>query len=128
MAGILKHWGPPLIWAALIFLLSSSSLDQVPTLDLFLADKAAHVVFFGVLALLLFRVFRRWSALSWGRAAMLAIVVTSLYGVLDEIHQSFVPGRSPELADWVADTTGACAGLAIVAMCCRIRGPRPEKY
>ncbi len=128
MAGILKHWGPPLIWATLIFLLSSSSLDQVPTLDMFLADKAAHAAFFGVLSVLLFRVFHRWSALSWGRAAMLAIVVTSLYGVLDEIHQSIVPGRSPELADWVADTTGAFAGLAIVAMRCRIREPRPEKF
>jgi len=30
--------------------------------------------------------------------------------VLDEIHQAFVPGRSSDLADLVADGLGACAG------------------
>lgn len=127
MAGFLTHWGPPLIWAALIFLLSSSSLDQLPSVHNSQADKAAHAIFFGILSVLLFRLFHRWSALSWGRAAILAIVVTSLYGVSDEFHQSFVPERSPELADWVADTIGAFVGLTIVAIFCRNREPRPER-
>jgi len=121
MSGLLKYWGPPLAWAALIFVLSSLSLEQVPTIDKPLADKAAHAVFFSILAVLLVRAFHRGSSLSWGRAAVLAIVITSMYGALDEYHQSFVPRRAPDLADWVADTTGALAGLGGAAVWCRRR-------
>lgn len=124
MTGLLKFWGPPLAWAALIFLLSSSSLERAPVLDKPLADKAAHAVFFAVLSLLLIRALHRGCSLSWGRAAVLAIVITSIYGGLDEYHQSFVPRRSPELADWAADTAGALAGLGISAVYCRQRNSR----
>jgi VanZ family protein len=42
-------------------------------------------------------------------------VVTSAFGASDEWHQSFVPGRSAEVADWVADTAGAaCAAVLYV--------------
>ena len=124
MTGLLKYWGPPLAWAALIFLLSSSSLERAPALDKPLADKAAHAVFFAVLSALLIRALHRGCSLSWGRAAVLAFVITSTYGGLDEYHQSFVPRRSPELADWVADTTGALVGLGIFAVCYRQRNSR----
>ncbi len=124
MARCVKTWGPPLLWAALIFLLSASSLKHAPALDRPLADKVAHAVFFAVLALLLYRALRRGPALSWGRAALLAVVITSMYGALDEYHQSFVPARSPELADWVADTLGALLVLGVVAIRHRQRGSR----
>ncbi len=124
MAGFVKYWGPPLAWATLIFLLSSSSLKHAPALDQPLSDKAAHAVFFGILSLLLFRAFHRVAAFSWGRAALLAVVITSLYGALDEYHQSFVPMRSLELADWVADTMGALVVMGIVAIRCRQRDTR----
>ncbi len=46
---------------------------------------------------------------------MLAVGVASAFGASDEWHQSFVPGRSAELADWVADTAGAaCAAMFYV--------------
>jgi len=41
------------------------------------------------------------------RAIFLVLVVATIYGVTDEWHQSFVPGRSPELSDLVADSAGA---------------------
>ena len=37
--------------------------------------------------------------------------LTSLYGIIDEIHQSFTPGRSCSVFDWFADTAGAAAGI-----------------
>jgi VanZ family protein len=124
MARFVKYWGPPLAWAALIFLLSSSSLQHAPSLDRPLADKAVHAVFFAVLALLIYRALFRGAAFPWGRAAVLAMVITSIYGALDEYHQSFVPLRSPELADWVADTIGALLVLVGVAVRQRHRGSR----
>lgn len=41
------------------------------------------------------------------------VSITSLYGFMDEIHQSFVPGRYCSLWDWVADTSGAILGAVL---------------
>ena len=49
---------------------------------------------------------------------LLAIVVASAYGVTDEFHQLFVPGRACDPVDWMVDTAGAALGalLAHVAL------------
>lgn len=58
------------------------------------------------------------NALRWHiplrRAALLAIVIASAYGVTDEIHQIFVPMRSCDPADWAVDTVAAALGALIV--------------
>lgn len=46
--------------------------------------------------------------------AAAVIVFSSLYGASDEWHQSFVPGRSSDVWDWLADTLGA--GLAVLVL------------
>ncbi|MBD0319601.1 MAG: VanZ family protein [Gemmatimonadetes bacterium] len=56
------------------------------------------------------------AALAYGGAAtgvgaLPLVIAGSLYGVSDEVHQSFVPGRSPDPLDWVADTLGVIAGV-----------------
>lgn len=56
----------------------------------------------------------RWAA---------ALVVTSLYGVFDEWHQSFIPGRHAAFGDWVADTVGAVVALLLL-LALTIAGPR----
>lgn len=43
----------------------------------------------------------------------LPVLIISLWGVSDEIHQSFVPGRSVSVFDWMADTLGALTGAVI---------------
>ena len=48
---------------------------------------------------------------SW-RAVLLAIVIATLYGVSDEYHQRFVPGRSFDVLDMVADTIGSVIGAS----------------
>jgi VanZ family protein len=45
------------------------------------------------------------------RTAVFAILVSVLWGLSDEIHQAFVPGRSSEVADFVADVVGSVAGV-----------------
>lgn len=47
-------------------------------------------------------------------AALLALALASAYGVTDEFHQSFVPGRVPDVSDWLVDTAGALT--AVLAM------------
>lgn len=73
-------------------------------------DKLVHFAEFGLLCLLIC-----W-ALSSVRIGskniyklILAIGITSLYGMSDEFHQLFTPNRSVDIFDWLADTAGAVA-------------------
>lgn len=71
-----------------------------------------HFVSYAVLAALLYSAARRAGS-GITRGAAIAILVASLYGVTDEIHQAFVPGRIPDVADWAIDTLGAAAAAAV---------------
>jgi VanZ family protein len=47
------------------------------------------------------------------KTALLSIFAASLYGLSDEIHQAFVPSRSPDILEFLADSLGALAGVLI---------------
>jgi VanZ family protein len=73
-------------------------------------DKLYHAGIYSIMALLAWRSFRHWI----GHPIILAIsaiAFCSLYGIHDEWHQSFVEGRTADLADWIADTAGAAATI-----------------
>lgn len=56
------------------------------------------------------------------RSAMLvlgAVVLASAYGVTDELHQLFVPGRLCDPADWLTDTLGAALGAGVAVLVVR---------
>ena len=61
------------------------------------------------------------------RAAITAIVLASLYGVTDEFHQSFVPGRVPDVGDWLVDTAGAITAVVVIVLTRRARANDPER-
>ena len=46
--------------------------------------------------------------------AFWAVLLAVGYGVTDEWHQSFVPGRTPELRDLLADAVGSTFGAGVV--------------
>ena len=49
-------------------------------------------------------------------------LIATLYGISDEMHQSFTPGRSPDAFDVIADAVGATLGaLVCVAIVARRR-------
>jgi VanZ family protein len=116
----LISWTPPVLWAVLIFLLSSISFEPAPEeqpgfLERYHLDKSVHILLFGALTGLLLRTLRSSTALRLPTAVLLAILITSAYGASDEWHQSFVPGRDASVADWFADSCGAI--IAAVAYC-----------
>ena len=43
--------------------------------------------------------------------ALIGLALASLYGVTDEVHQHFVPGRTADIADWYSDSIGSAIGL-----------------
>ena len=101
------------IWAVALagtVVLASGNNPQVPVPSFVGLDKLAHFGVFGLLATLVLRPPAVWGRPRW--RAWLAIGAVSLFGITDEWHQSFTPGRAVEFADWVADTSGAA--LAVV--------------
>ncbi|MBC7841566.1 MAG: VanZ family protein [Gemmatimonadaceae bacterium] len=55
------------------------------------------------------------------RRILLWIGVVSLLGAADEWHQQFIPSRSMDVRDWLADTAGAVTGLSLVTALTRRR-------
>ncbi len=96
-----------LSYAALIFWLSDSPLPPgVPFIELPGADRVYHFFEYGLLALLGLQAFSpRTRRKFWG-----VLALCWLYGLTDEVHQSWVPGRSADMLDWLVD------GLGILTM------------
>jgi hypothetical protein len=95
----------PALVAATIF--GESCRSHVAGLGFNQSDKVAHFFVYGLLATLLVRLGRG------PRARGLALLATALFGASDEWHQSFVPGRTCELGDWIADTSGGALAIAV---------------
>jgi VanZ family protein len=98
---------------ALIFVISSFEV-QIPLIrHVPFRDKGIHFVEYGILGgLCAAASARTWpSAPAW-RTVIFAVFITFLWGLSDEIHQAMVPGRSPELADAMADLIGAIVGAS----------------
>ena len=93
---------------AFIFVASSVPGSQLPA---GMWDKLAHLLVYAALGAFFM------IPLSGGRVSRVtmttagaSIVLSFLYGLSDEVHQMFTPGRSPDILDVVADTIGAAAG------------------
>lgn len=85
-----------------------------------LIRKSAHFVEYLVLSVLLFRALRQSAPRSRLNAAVTAIAIAGIYAVGDELHQAFVPGRTPAAMDCVIDVTGAAAGQGLLAAVAQI--------
>jgi VanZ family protein len=116
---LIYHWIPLIAWMGLIFYLSAQPDLPRPEAD-WLGDfvgMGGHAFVFGVLAVL-------WARLLGTRRhrLLLAFLLTMLYAVSDEFHQSFVPGRHTDPLDVLWDGVGAILALVLWA-CLRRRSP-----
>lgn len=110
----LRRWVPPLLWMALIFYLSAQpDLPSAPGpwLDR-VVKKMGHAAAYGVLAWLYLRALRGsvrgqhvLRLLCWGLAVA--------YGLSDELHQVYVPGRTGRLSDVAIDAAGAGGAILL---------------
>jgi VanZ family protein len=114
---------PAVAYAAVIFWLSHQP-NPLPGLTARFSDKLLHAVEYaglaGLLAVGLARLRPGWLA----RAALLAMLLASAYGLTDELHQAFVPSRDASLLDWAFDTIGAVVGGILAVPCLRRWGSR----
>ena len=130
---LLLHYALLLAWMGLIYYASDTpDLRAVPLAQRFgflpdfigqemtdllelLLRKGAHMVSFGILALLAYSALATtvpgWSA---RRIALAAVIIAVLYAISDEWHQSFVPTRVGSYKDVLIDAAGAAIGLLLV--------------
>ncbi len=114
-----RRWLPPLLWAGVIVFATSVPTTFVPP-QLSPFDKAIHFSMYAVLAALL-----AWYVLENRKllpATILSLVLVAAFGAADEWHQRFIPGRSSEFADWVADSLGGVSGVVAAAFYTRRQG------
>jgi len=113
LAGLL--WLALLGWACGILVLSSLTPQELPDAAFIFWDKANHFVAYalgGFLAASALRVSR--SIVRIAGAATLAVIIVADFGALDELLQTFTPGRSGgDILDWTADLLGAVAGALV---------------
>ena len=95
------------------FLLSSRS--RLPSLlpAFPAADKVLHAAWFFVLCLLAYRAGREGEGGTRRRTAAAVLLGAFAWGVGDEFHQSFVPGREVEALDLAADVVGAALAVLV---------------
>jgi VanZ family protein len=105
----------PLLYMALIWFLSSNPSDAIVNTPFSfdaLLKESLHLIEFAILYWLIafaFMAHNKWSE----RASLLAAVIAILYGLTDEIHQSFVPSRSATVIDFVKDVIGVTVSYLI---------------
>ncbi len=115
--------GLALGWMAVLFWLSSQPAIDAPLLFPG-QDKLFHAGVYGLLAAALLGAQPAGRRGYGRRQAWLAAALASLYGITDEVHQAFVPGRSADVWDWVADTAGAALAAWLLARASALRaGP-----
>ena len=110
---ILSYWFPVFLYCLLIFMQSSyPSPESVP--DLPFIDKLFHIAVYALLGVLLLRAFRTLRIQHNLKLVMiLSILLSSLYGISDEIHQYFVPFRNADVMDALADMIGSVVGVYV---------------
>ncbi len=122
---VLRHWAPALGYMALIFVLSSIQIHAPVIDDVPFKDKGVHFLEYAVLGFLCAHAaLRTWPKRPPIRTLALGAFLAAAWGFSDELHQAFVPGRSAELGDLVADALGASVGAVARGVLHRARTPR----
>jgi VanZ family protein len=115
---VTRAWLAVGAWLVVQLTLTSLPGSAMPVVSVSIYDSG-HLVMYGVLGALVARALGR----SEGSAGRLALVwaAIAVFGVLDEWHQRFIPGRYPSVTDMVFDAAGAAAGLWLGALLLRRR-------
>ncbi|MCD8484683.1 VanZ family protein [Candidatus Woesebacteria bacterium] len=105
------QWGPAVFIVSVITFLSHQ--PKLPGPDgfawEFLWFKTGHLVVYALLAWSLYRAlwWQRWSQILSRRQVCILLATVAVLAVLDEVHQSFIPGRGPHIRDVGIDVLGA---------------------
>jgi VanZ family protein len=107
-------WAPAVTWMGVIFAMSSISGSRLPGGYSF----QGHLAEYAILGALVMRALR--ARIDPGRLALTALALCAIYACSDEVHQAFVPLRTPDPLDWTTDVVGAAVGICAVIVARRL--------
>ena len=113
------YWLLVLAYCGFIFFLSSR-----PSLGVS-HDKTAHVMEYALLGFFIAAALRHFFQPKLVLLILFTVLLGTLYGISDEIHQSFVPGRTCSGWDVLADFFGSTMGALIYVAYSRLQRPSP---
>lgn len=105
MKKFLKFWLPVIVWAGIIFALSSIPDLKSGLKEDFILRKIAHVLEYTILTFFFLRAFSQ-EKLNLGRIIIFSIIFSVFYALTDEYHQTFVQGREGKFRDVGIDIIG----------------------
>ncbi|MBM3249463.1 MAG: VanZ family protein [Candidatus Omnitrophica bacterium] len=110
MTKTLKYWSPVAICISIIFVASSVPGSNIPILFPW-QDNAFHFTIYLLLCMFLRRaLLKTLPRIKPVEGLILTVAFGIIYGIIDELHQSFVPNRSASFADILIDSLGALTG------------------
>jgi len=108
----MKKWIPSIVVMVGIFYMSSRTGTELNHIFPFFKDlNWGHLVAYFGLSLTYMWALTQITSIK--KAMIYAVLFSVLYGVTDEWHQVYVPGRTPDIHDLVNDTIGATAGALL---------------
>lgn len=108
-----KYWLPVLLYAVLIFSISSIPGPNLPK-NLILSDYILHALEYLPFGFLMYRAVKNTkSNFSLVKIFCFSVLLVFLYAASDEFHQLFIPGRYASLVDFLSDGIGAIIGIRI---------------
>ncbi len=111
-------WTGAIFHMALIYFLSSRAWPATPLSLPDFSDKFVHIMIYIPLAFAISIALRKSGMKRY--VLITGIILATLYGITDEVHQAYVPGRCSDVSDALADIVGAFIGC-ISAMLCNSR-------
>jgi VanZ family protein len=118
-----RRWTPSAAWSAVILIATSipgALLRGAPFIPG--GDKVVHALLYGTFGYLVCRGVEA-SGVPGMRRVVTLLAMIGVFAAFDEWHQQFIPGRSTEVADWMADMAGATVGMTISRTALWRRGP-----
>jgi VanZ family protein len=114
-----------IVWAIVIFCLSQIPGVDVPRL-VFNTDKLLHAIVYGILGFLTLGSMKTTAEGYRLFQIFLAVVLVVIYGGLDEFHQHFIPGRTADIHDLMADAVGGMLGVGLLYYLIKLRPGKSE--
>lgn len=104
---------PSFFIMSLIFFLSSKSSTGIggSFTQQFVIHKTLHIFVYSLLSASLLYGFFKISTKINHQSQILSVLLTYIYGITDEIHQTFVQGREGKFTDTLFDLVGAILGI-----------------
>lgn len=117
-----RAWVLVVGWALILLTMTSLPGEAVPISIPHPLDWVGHGSLYTVLGVLVARA-ESLNGRS-GRQLVLVALTLMVAGALDELHQRWIPGRTAEVSDWLADSLGSAIGLTVGAFLMRTRVAR----